>query len=185
MKKLFFAFIFEKTIDIESVIQQLQIQLASDKIAWINPEKLHLTIKYLGDTKEEFIPKIIETTKEIIKDFSSFNIQSKTIKIFGSSYNQKIIWMDILQNQKIILLNQKIENQLINLGFLSDRQNYVPHITLGRIKKIKDKNYFKKCIQALDSTFLFSEEMQSFYLIENVLQKNNSSIYKPIAKFNI
>jgi len=184
MKRLFFAFTFKNTKNIELVLQQLQIQLELDKIVWTNPQKLHLTIKYLGDTKAENVLQIIKIAESTANKFSGFVLEANGIKIFGSSYNPKIIWGNVLPNKNINKIHENIEDELINLGFLIDRQNFVPHITLGRIKKLTNKTFFEKVIQSFDSPPLLSEQIMGFSLIESIPQKNKPPIYKTIANFN-
>ena len=91
---------------------------------------------------DEKIPLIEETARESTAGFKPFNINIKNTGIFGSSYNPKVIWFGI---EKSEILENLAENLLKNLdenGFLRDRQNFVPHLTIGRIKNVQDKSRF-------------------------------------------
>jgi RNA 2',3'-cyclic 3'-phosphodiesterase len=184
MKKLFFAFTFKKTKNIELILQQLQTKLKEDKIVWTNPQKLHITIKYLGETKAENLLQIIKIAEDTAKKFSNFTLEANGIKVFGSSYNPKIIRGHIFPNNNINKLYENIEHELIKIGFSTERQNFVPHITLGRIKKLTNKEFFQKLISSFSSSPLLSEKIMGFSLMESIPQKNKPPVYVTIANFN-
>ena len=74
MKRLFLA-IPIKTIDndFKTLLDGLKRQLAHEKrINWTNPKNIHLTLKFIGNTPDNDIPKIIDGVGEMLKNHKSF-----------------------------------------------------------------------------------------------------------------
>jgi 2'-5' RNA ligase len=68
------------------------------------------------------------------------------------------------------------------LGFEPDRQNIVPHLTLGRIKILHDKQGFQKVVEQLRSIKSKSLICDSFILYESIL-KIEGPEYKALGVF--
>ena len=75
-----------------------------DKINWIDLENIHMTLKFLGDTKEDVIPAIEQKIEELTKPMASFDICLNRIGAFGSRYQPRIIWVG--SDDKIKEINQ-------------------------------------------------------------------------------
>ena len=50
------------------------LQDSSSKIKWVKNENLHLTLKFIGYTKESDIPKIINSVNDVTANFNPFNL---------------------------------------------------------------------------------------------------------------
>jgi 2'-5' RNA ligase len=114
--------------------------------------------------------------------FSAFNIDISNIGVFGSSYAPKLIWLGV-ENEILKRLGNDVIAAMEKVGFIVDRQNFVPHITLGRIKKLEDKNYFQKIISANKEKYIQSIYVEKFHLIESILHKTGP-VYKIIETYD-
>ena len=82
--------------------------------------------------------------------------------IFGSTYQPRVIWLKINDSNGFQTLAGKINEAILPLGFIPDRQNFVPHLTLGRINFLNDKKYFQDIINKY-KTFSSEPQMVSEY----------------------
>ena len=115
-------------------IKQLQKKINIDAKP-TNPQNLHFTLQFLGETSEEKVSQIIKILHTI--EFSNFNIILKGLGIFPRSNTPRIIWVGISNEegkQMLIELTKKIQKTLEGLGF-SAKKPSKPHITIFRIKK--------------------------------------------------
>ena len=92
------------------------LERCPSKINWVKNKQLHLTVKYLGNTPETAYSKIIDSLSDITKSINPFEVFIK-----GT--------LDSLSN-----LFLKVEQTLEPLGFSVDNQEYIPHITIAKIK---------------------------------------------------
>ena len=69
------------------------------------------------------------------------------------------------------MLMKDVHAELKTIGYDPDRQNLVPHLTIGRIKEIKDKQLFQSIIDKFRD--ISSKEMivTECILYESILKK--------------
>ena len=140
--RLFIAIGFNEIIrkEIELLQKKLSEQIPVENIKWVEPENIHLTIKFLGESSEEKIPEICKAIKKTASAFSGFEITLGTLGIFPNKKFPRVIWQECIdKNKNMINIKNDIEQSLEFLGYKSDRLNFSPHLTLGRLKNFKKK----------------------------------------------
>jgi 2'-5' RNA ligase len=107
---------------------------------WVEPENLHLTLIFLGYLKEEKIPKVCQIVKEIASKYQPFFINFKKI-CYGPDQKKppRMIWLLGEKSEKLLNLQKDLENSLLknSLSFLKENRDFLPHITLCRIKSFQ------------------------------------------------
>lgn len=69
---------------IRSTIVQIQGKLGrtEDKIKWVDPPLIHLTLKFLGEVRKERLGAVIEVAQKIAPKFSPFFMEVKRVVLF-------------------------------------------------------------------------------------------------------
>ena len=147
------------------------------KINWVAKKNLHFTLKFLGNIDEKNINSIKERLKRI--RFSSFKINLDKIGVFPNEEFIRVIWIG-LKSKELLDLQKLIDYELLDL--FSKDQNFVSHLTLGRVKNIQDKDKFKKnlYINIEDKEF----EVNEFCLVKSELHKEGPS-YEILERFKL
>jgi len=182
-KRLFAAIKIEPDEDLLRVYYSLQQSLKHEKIKWVEPVNLHFTLKFFGETSETKIETINQVLQSIASEIEPFNLSISKTGIFGSSYNPKVIWFGFAEEEKLKKTGEIFLHFLDKVGFPSDRQNFVPHLTVARIKQINDKQYFQKVIDDFKEISLHKISVNEFYLFESIL-KPAGPVYRPQKRFN-
>jgi len=169
MKRLFAAIKVQPTEEFLAKYYALKKNLKGEKIKWVDPENIHITLKFFGETPEHHIPAISIALKEAAHHSSKFNYEIQNTGIFGSSYKPRLIWFGIQPQDGIVRLSESIFGELQKIGIEGDGQNFVPHITLARIKALEDKNFFQKVIDKYREGSIQKEEVNDFHLFESQL----------------
>jgi RNA 2',3'-cyclic 3'-phosphodiesterase len=169
MKRLFSAIELHPDKAFTDTLSRLQVRLTHERISWVSGHNLHLTLKFFGETNEEKIPEIIEAMQLGVKGVPVFDLRFNRIGIFGSSYNPKVIWLGADINPALNQLFEQLKTELEKSGFVYDRQNFVPHLTLGRIRSISDKALFQQLMDEYREAFSFGQKTGSLQLYESVL----------------
>jgi 2'-5' RNA ligase len=132
-------------------------------IKWVNPENIHITLKFLGlinvETQEE-VSRILEQTS---KDVSCFTLDVSDLGAFPSPRNPKVIWVGMDQNRNLWAFQKKLEEALLKLGFPLEKRPFSPHFTIGRIKDPKIK---KDLMHILEN---YRNEYQGSYKASKVI----------------
>jgi 2'-5' RNA ligase len=109
-------------------------------VRWVNPEKIHLTIKFFGSVEESRIDSIFKSIEEPIRDTSPFSIKVRGIGAFPNLRNPRVIWMGLADGREVLIsLQKQIEAQLEKIGFEPEDRPFEPHLTLGRMKSSRGK----------------------------------------------
>jgi len=169
MKRLFIAVKVVPNYNTLEVYNYLRRVLNYNNINWVDPDRFHLTFKFLGKTSESEILHIIEVIKVTVEMYNKINIELNKVGIFGSSYKPRVIWLGIAQNTQLENLAMSLLDNLTSIGFLKDRQNFIPHITIGRINKIIDKQLFNNSIDIVKDKFLQQSVVDKIVLYDSVL----------------
>jgi len=179
MKRLFIAIEVKPDANTLKVYNYLRRVLSYNSINWIDPDKFHLTFKFLGSTIESNIPDITNVIRSTVEEYKIVNVELNKIGIFGSSYKPRVIWFGIEKNLQLEHLVVDLLNNLETVGFPKDRQNFVPHITIGRINKIVDKKLFNDSINEVKNLLLQQLVIDRVTLFESILTSDGSK-YKEI-----
>lgn len=184
MKRLFAAIKVAPDENFLKIYYGLMKGLHFSKINWVKPDNMHLTLKFFGETSEEKVELINSVISNSVALKASFNIEIKNTGIFGSSYNPKVIWFGTSSSENLKKLAENLLENLDKNGFLRDRQNFVPHLTVGRVKDVGNKLLFQKIIDQYKSLFIQEIQVDSIILFESLLLPTGPQ-YKKISEFSL
>ena len=182
MKRIFAAIKVEPDENLLRIYDELKNDLRYEKIKWVEPQNIHITLKFFGETSDEKIDDICEVFDLIAQRHPTFTLQMQNVGIFGSSYNPRVVWFGMKESREIEKLANDVLKSVEKIGFARDRQNFRPHLTVGRIKFIRDKQYFQQAINKFKNTFLQTIPVNSFSLIESNL-KPQGPVYNIVEVF--
>jgi 2'-5' RNA ligase len=170
-KRLFIAIKVNPDNGFLEEYRELRSMLRHEAIKWVEERNIHITLKFLGETGEEKIPVVTAAMEEVAAGNRSFQFSLQGLGVFGSSYNPKVVWTGIEPYDRLAALMEQVHKAMDPVGFPMDRQNLVPHLTLGRIKFLRDKLLFQKTLG--DFKPISSEPMTAdrIILFESILKK--------------
>lgn len=137
------------------------------------PENLHLTLKFIGETSEEKVSDIVKKLKKIRHP----KIKAKITEtgVFTPSFI-KILWIKLEGAEK---LQSEIDESLEEL--FKKESRFMSHITIARINRVENKRDFLKNIK-IASFPTNSFEIRDFKLKSSTLTPDGP-IYKDIETF--
>jgi len=124
--------------DVRSKTQELVRDLAavSEGVKWVEPEKLHLTLKFLGDVDENETYHICQAMSRAVAAIEPFDIQSLGAGAFPKIERPRTLWIGVgAGSDELIALQAAIDDAMADLGYARDPKRFLPHLTLGRVKK--------------------------------------------------
>jgi len=182
MKRLFVAAKTGLSEDFCALSKRLQQNMRFDKIIWVNPDLQHITLRFLGKTPDFQISPLCEVLSETAKQTLSFNLQMNKLGVFGSRYAPTTLWFGFNEFSLFKTLFHTLEEKLVNIGFESQQGNFVPHLTIGRIKEIDHKKNFWKRIEDSQPSFNQSVLIDELHLIQSKLSSDGPS-YSVLKSF--
>jgi len=117
-------------------IENLRNEFRGVRVGWEKPEKLHLTIKFLGDTGADKLAELEKAVAEISSAMSGFTFQISETGVFPNARDPRVLWIDVKDAAgNLLKINELLETECEKLGFQRDRRKFVPHLTIGRIRE--------------------------------------------------
>ena len=117
-------------------IETLRNKFPRLRVGWDKPEKLHLTLKFIGDTDEKQLETLDMIVEKIASEISNFKFQISNTGVFPSVKNARVLWIDILDEKgSLAELNRQIEIECVKNGFPREKRNYKSHLTIARLRE--------------------------------------------------
>src|SRR3989304_4073332 len=96
-------------------LEKIQDRLkdGTNKVTWVKPENIHLTIKFLGDIAADKIDSIAGLLESAAAKSHSFDISVKGVGSFPTIDNPRVLWVGIEEsNVNLAALYNNIEDAL-------------------------------------------------------------------------
>jgi RNA 2',3'-cyclic 3'-phosphodiesterase len=97
----------------------------------VDPELIHVTLKFLGNVEEGRIDEIADALKKV--KVAPFDAQVRSIGGFPNDRSPRVIWIGADPGENFVDLNRQVEDVLADIGFEREGR-FKPHVTIGRVK---------------------------------------------------
>lgn len=181
MIRLFVALKIPEEIKDKIFSQCIKALETSSEFKWESKEKIHLTLKFIGDVKKDFLSNIIDEI-EFVTDYSTFNCKISNFGFFFRDGEAKILWCNLETDEIINSLVQELNERISKFGVKPEKRNFKGHLTLLRIKNKVDKKFIKRFNDYKFDPIQFKANQIS--LIQSVL-KPSGSIYKVLKIYEL
>jgi 2'-5' RNA ligase len=130
----------------DALQQELKRRIESEskrdvRISWVQPAKIHLTIKFLGDMDEQVIDLMSVAVEQAIGSQAAVNLPLERLGAFPRPQSPRVLWVGPSENweqgverKRVTEIHGAIEQACEGLGFLRETKPFSPHLTLARIK---------------------------------------------------
>ena len=133
-------------------------------IKWVKPNNLHLTLKFLGPTREDKIEYISDILEDTAGGFTRFNVSVSGFGAFPSSHNPKVIWAGLKADDVLYKIQKDIDISLESLGFVKEKRPFSPHLTIGRLRDSRAKKKLRDALEQIRTEpGSFEAEKITFY----------------------
>lgn len=107
----------------------------------MNPEQVHITLKFLGDVPENSIADIGDVLSGI--KCEPFTVKIRGIGAFPKASYPRVIHIGAYPEDHFNRLYAEVESALKPLGFSSEKRAFTPHATVARVKRISKEQRMK------------------------------------------
>jgi len=133
--RLFVA--IELPAEVREALDRLQHELQRrglEKLRWVRPEGIHLTLKFLGETPAERVPAISEALAEAVGSVAAHELRLGGLGTFGGS-RPRVLWLDLGGDVEAVrALQERVEAAMAGLGFEREGRAWSAHLTLARVR---------------------------------------------------
>jgi 2'-5' RNA ligase len=182
MKRIFIAIKVNPESELLRMFSLLKTALGAENIKWVDPANIHLTLAFLGDTEEKRIRVLSSMLKDKCSGFGEFDFNLTGTGVFKNFRDPRVIWIGIQSSEKLSMLNNVITEGLKLNAFEVEERQFKPHLTLGRVKSVKNIENLKTMLERDKDTQFQIVHVSEVILYESILMQTGP-IYKALGNF--
>lgn len=182
MSRLFIALEIPDEIRNRLVEFRNEIYGSDERVRWEPVEKLHLTLKFIGDTKVSLIPEIEAKLGSIAEKFDPVDMEFNNFGLFYRNNQPSILWAGFKQNHNIEELVTRVEDSLTEIGINKENRKYKPHLTMLRVKGKENYDRLEEFKQYMIDDLSFSGNKITLFKSELL---KSGSVYTAIKSFEL
>lgn len=163
--------------EVREEIEKLRSKLMPlQSLKLVFPENIHLTLKYLGEVKEEKVEKVKNALSEVA--FSDFKLETTRLGGFP-----KIFWLGVKLTKDLAQLREHVQRAMKPFA-MHDPRSYKPHLTLARFNTLSP--YEQKHLQRIVKSIWIRKKwkVEDFILYKSTMT-HDGPVYDIIARFPI
>ena len=156
----------KEIVNIQSMLKST-VEPKGLKVRWVMNGKMHLTLKFLGNTTQGSIDNLNEALFNAVKSAKVINLSISGTGAFPVKGRPNVLWLGIKGDiDELKQLTVNINNSLDPLGFITEKREFLPHVTIARIKSNQKKipnisNYLNTTFTELPMKIVKISLMQS------------------------
>jgi RNA 2',3'-cyclic 3'-phosphodiesterase len=104
-------------------------ELAPDA-RWVNPESLHVTLRFIGEKPDSMVKQVEETLASI--KGAPIELQFWKTGFFPTLRSARVFWVGIAAGGVLEKLAKNVENSLAEISIPKEKRAFSPHLTLAR-----------------------------------------------------
>ncbi len=159
-----------------------RLNLPQFHIRWVRPEKMHLTLRFLGDISREEVKTVSGAARTAAGANQAFFLKPGGLGSFPASGAPHIVWAGIKDEFPLLRLERRLTRELTRSGWPPPDKAFRPHLTLGRVKNRRGIEELRKHLERNRTAALGQMLVDHLSLIKSVLRPSGP-IYTTLDRF--
>jgi 2'-5' RNA ligase len=123
-----------------------------ERLRWVRPENIHITLKFLGETPAERQPQIEDALRAAAEGVPPHELTLGELGKFGGRQNPRVLWVDVRGDVDALKAMQKrVDAEIAALGFPADERPFAAHLTLARVPQDLARKVARPITDAIDA----------------------------------
>jgi 2'-5' RNA ligase len=184
MMRAFIGIDIDEAVRQNLVAAQRQLTGTGAQLKLVEPENIHVTMKFLGDIREDQTKAITEAMQAAVEGLKSFEIKVRGVGAFPNLSYIRVIWAGVSEGREhIISIQRRIDQSLAKLGFRPERE-FVPHLTLARVKSAAGKEKLAAFLKTMTNAEFGSSRADAIELKQSNLTPKGP-VYSTLARVEL
>lgn len=182
MIRSFIAFDIENQKVITKISEvQGQLSTTGADIKLVNPENIHITLRFLGNIPKSLTVSIGEEMKNL--RYKPFEVELNGVGAFSNLHHIRVVWIGIKRGEsELKSIHGQLEPRLRALGFKPDRRGFNPHLTIARVRSGRNKVQLADCVRTLSDYEFGVVKAETLKLKQSTLT-SKGPIYSTLYEF--
>ncbi len=150
-----------------------QLRRFAPAVRVTDPLKLHVTVKFLGDTDRNQVPQVLEIMSEVAAAVPESEWTVQGLGVFPDLSQPRVVWAGLHPSDTARQLAGALDERLEELGFQTEARSFKPHVTLGYIKDALPRQ-FAELVQRHQQTVFGRDRVTRVEFMESKLLPSGS-----------
>jgi len=159
----------------------LEVDTKEEKLKWEPKEKLHLTLKFIGDVDNNRINSIAEDL-DFIENFETISCETTQFGFFFTRNQPRILWLGLHTDKIIFNLVEELNSRLERFLIPRERKKFTSHITILRVRGNISEGFVER-FQNFDVPKIKFSASEISLMKSELLSLG--SVYKEIKKYKL
>ena len=170
------------TETLAAVSRELIPRVPDAAVRWVEPERVHLTLRFLGNAAVEQLDAIAVAIDKVAMAHKPFSLTLGRLGCFPNERRPRVIWVGLDGEVSALRsLKQTLDKALTPLGWEPEAKRFHAHLTLGRVK---GRRGLRAVIEAVrrwrpDTA---TEEVDEMILYQSELAPGGA-VHTPLARY--
>jgi 2'-5' RNA ligase len=112
----------------------LEAAQSSARVSWVAPDRLHLTLQFIGQVSED-TAAAIEARLGPPFELPAFEMRLGSIGTFPPGGRPRVVWLALDRGaDALAALHEEVQRWLADVPFRRESRAFSPHLTLARFK---------------------------------------------------
>ena len=143
--------------------------LRDERISWTNPQQYHVTLRFIGDTEQSAIKSIGKALLDGVPVPKQINLEITELGSFGPRKRPRVIWVGFENSSFFSLLKQQVDHALELCGIPVEDQSFRAHLTLGRVRSLKNMERYYNTVEEMNQYFKGSVQFDRLVFFRSIL----------------
>jgi 2'-5' RNA ligase len=163
----------------------LRVAAPRADVGWIDPAKMHLTLKFLGEVEESRRDAIEATLAGVARRHGPFALTAGGAGAFPGPSRPRVLWTGLTAGlREIGLLAADVERACVPLGFPLEARPFRGHVTLGRVRTPRGVGRVLRAMETLEGATFGTWTVREIVLYRSHLGGGSrGSRYEALARF--
>jgi 2'-5' RNA ligase len=152
-------------------------------VRWVDPEKYHLTLKFLGEVRTDRVDRICAILARVAAGSPPFSADLSGFGAFPTVRRPRVLWLGVEPTPALRCLKQDVEWGLADAGFDRETRAFHPHLTLGRVEREDGAGAFRGLDDLISElSYAGSVPVRSVELMRSQTNKDGS-VYSVLSSY--
>ncbi|MCK9262789.1 MAG: RNA 2',3'-cyclic phosphodiesterase [Deltaproteobacteria bacterium] len=107
----------------------------NDRVRWVKPAGMHLTLKFLGDIPEQVVVPLSAELGAVARDFAPLSLAVEGLGAFPNPRRPRVVWAGLSGDlEPLRKLASRVDKACASFGVKPEKRPFQAHITIGRLK---------------------------------------------------
>jgi 2'-5' RNA ligase len=149
------------------------------EMKWVAPANYHVTLKFLGPTREDTVGAVRDALEKVCVGVEPFKMRAARLGAFPSLDKASVVWAGV-EGDAIGKLANQIDAAMAGLGFAAETRAFHGHVTISRLRESRP---VRELVLPIAEQMFSESRIDGVTLFESVT-KSSGPVYSELHRIS-